>query len=180
MTLYCRHCLLWDFGDVISPDSKVRGANMGPTWVLSAPGEPNVGPMNLAIRECFSLQVRVSTCWRVLELKVAYKPANLWGYSFIVSDTFTCRYIRLQIQAFYVVNIKKSWYKWRDTVKWNIIFVWIMWETNQSCIGMGPRNNYRQTSNTSRYLAGNNIVDYSDVVGISTVGAVPSTSLFPT
>ena len=35
----------------ISPDSKVHGANMGPTWALSAPGGPHVGPMNLAIRE---------------------------------------------------------------------------------------------------------------------------------
>ena len=32
------------------PDSKVHGANMGPTWALSAPVGPNVGPMNLAIR----------------------------------------------------------------------------------------------------------------------------------
>ena len=31
-------------------DSKVHGANMGPTWVLSAPEGPHVGPMNLAIR----------------------------------------------------------------------------------------------------------------------------------
>ena len=31
-------------------DSKVHGANMGPTWVLSAPDEPHIGPMNLAIR----------------------------------------------------------------------------------------------------------------------------------
>ena len=30
------------------PDSKVHGANMGPTWVLSAPDGPHVGPMNLA------------------------------------------------------------------------------------------------------------------------------------
>ena len=30
---------------------KFRGANMGPTWVLSAPDGPHVGPMNLAIRE---------------------------------------------------------------------------------------------------------------------------------
>ena len=37
---------------VNNPDSKVRGANMGPTWVLSAPDRPHVGPMNLAIREC--------------------------------------------------------------------------------------------------------------------------------
>ena len=34
-----------------NPDSKVHGANMGPTWVLSAPSGPHVGPMNLAIRE---------------------------------------------------------------------------------------------------------------------------------
>ena len=32
------------------PDSKVHGANTGPTWVLSAPDGPHVGPMNLAIR----------------------------------------------------------------------------------------------------------------------------------
>ena len=31
------------------PDSKVHGANMWPTWVLSAPVGPHVGPMNLAI-----------------------------------------------------------------------------------------------------------------------------------
>ena len=31
------------------PDSKVHWANMRPTWVLSAPHGPHVGPMNLAI-----------------------------------------------------------------------------------------------------------------------------------
>ena len=30
------------------PDNKVHGANMGPTWVLSAPDGPHVGPMNFA------------------------------------------------------------------------------------------------------------------------------------
>ena len=30
-------------------DSKVHGPNMGPTWVLSAPYGPHVGPMNFAI-----------------------------------------------------------------------------------------------------------------------------------
>ena len=34
----------------ICQDSRVHGANMGPTWVLSAPDEPHVSPMNLAIR----------------------------------------------------------------------------------------------------------------------------------
>ena len=32
------------------PDSKIHGANMGPTWVLSAPGGSHVGPMSLVIR----------------------------------------------------------------------------------------------------------------------------------
>ena len=32
------------------PDSKGDGANVGPTWVLSAPGGSHVGPMTLAIR----------------------------------------------------------------------------------------------------------------------------------
>ena len=33
-----------------NPDSKDHEANMGPTWVLSAPGGPHVGPINLPIR----------------------------------------------------------------------------------------------------------------------------------
>ena len=32
------------------PDSKVHGANIGPTWVLSAPAGPHTGPRNPAIR----------------------------------------------------------------------------------------------------------------------------------
>ena len=38
-----------------APDSKVHVANMGPTWVLTAPGGPHVGPMNLAIRGRFRI-----------------------------------------------------------------------------------------------------------------------------
>ena len=34
----------------VGPDSKIHGAKMGPTWVLSTPDGPHVGPMNLAIR----------------------------------------------------------------------------------------------------------------------------------
>ena len=34
----------------VYPDSQIHGANMGPTWVLSAPDGPHVGPMNPAIR----------------------------------------------------------------------------------------------------------------------------------
>ena len=44
--------IFWNISTEVErfPDSKVHGANMGPTWVLSAPGGPHVGPTNLAIR----------------------------------------------------------------------------------------------------------------------------------
>ena len=31
------------------PDSKVHGANVGPTWDRQDPGGPHVGPMNFVI-----------------------------------------------------------------------------------------------------------------------------------
>ena len=40
----------FDSGTHIYPDSKVQGANIAPTWVLSAPDGLHVGPMILAIR----------------------------------------------------------------------------------------------------------------------------------
>ena len=47
-------------------ESKVHGANMGPTWVLSVPDGPHVGPMNLAIRD---------SCWHsVLRMRVNLSP----------------------------------------------------------------------------------------------------------
>ena len=39
---------------------------------------------------------------------------------------------------------------------------------------------YRKTSNIRRTLVGNKIVDHSDVVGASPVGAAPTTSSFST
>ena len=41
------------------PDNKGHGANMGPTWVLSAPGGPHVGPMILAIRGLICLSIKI-------------------------------------------------------------------------------------------------------------------------
>ena len=37
-----------------NPDSKVHENNMGPTWILSAPDGPHVGPMNHAISEMYT------------------------------------------------------------------------------------------------------------------------------
>ena len=45
--------MTWMKNNILSikniPDSKVHGANMGTTWVLSAPGGSHVGLMNPAI-----------------------------------------------------------------------------------------------------------------------------------
>ena len=74
------------------PDSKVHGANMGPTWVLSAPNGPHVGPMNLVIRGCSLVSVlwlyiplsrdtdfMLSTClWLITEINV-HKYVTNWG-----------------------------------------------------------------------------------------------------
>ena len=47
------------------PDNKVHGANMGPTWDLSAPDGPHVGPMNLAIRVA-DLRHNMYAPWRLI------------------------------------------------------------------------------------------------------------------
>ena len=44
---------MWDeitsIPKVKHPDSRVRGANMGPIWGQQDPGGPHVGPMNFTI-----------------------------------------------------------------------------------------------------------------------------------
>ena len=37
--------------DIMIPESKVHGTNMGPIWGRQDPGGPHVGPMNFAIWE---------------------------------------------------------------------------------------------------------------------------------
>ena len=45
---------------------------------------------------------------------------------------------------------------------------------------LSPNRMYSQTSNISHTLIGNKLVDHSDVVGASPVGAAPTTSSFST
>ena len=40
----------WGHSVIVYPDINFHVAHMGLTWVLSAPGGPHIGPMNLAIR----------------------------------------------------------------------------------------------------------------------------------
>ena len=65
---------------LVVPDSKVHGANMGSTWVLSSPGGPQVGPMKLAIWgyipqntvECNYLSMSYTPAYNNKHLKYKY------------------------------------------------------------------------------------------------------------
>ena len=53
-------CDIWNYFNRPHPipDSKVHGANMGPTWVLLAPDGPHVSPMKLAIRDILNKKTK--------------------------------------------------------------------------------------------------------------------------
>ena len=78
-----------------TPDSKDHGANMGPTWVLSAPGMPNVGPMSLAIRVWSAAQeVHASKFYKIsftgkFEYWIHYMMVIVWGILWVLSNV-TC------------------------------------------------------------------------------------------
>ena len=58
-----------------NPDSKIHGANMGPTWVLSAPDGPHDGPMNLAIREDMPITIGTAVvCTEISAMPIWYFP----------------------------------------------------------------------------------------------------------
>ena len=62
---------------VKTPESKVHGANMGPTWALSAPDDPHVGPTNLTIRDSYRLltkRVTRETIYRPLSISAFVLP----------------------------------------------------------------------------------------------------------
>ena len=44
----------------VNPNTKVHGANMGPSWGRQDPGGPHVGHMNFAIWETFSILIKIS------------------------------------------------------------------------------------------------------------------------
>ena len=85
------------------PDSKVHGANMGPTWVLLAPGGTHVGPMNLAIRD-HSHNPRY--CFQGPQLSGTWGVRALWLNKIINYCVSKSPAIRLFIQQFVQANRK--------------------------------------------------------------------------
>ena len=66
----------------------------------------------------------------------------------------------------------------KSVLKWYSSTMFLVY----SCLSFwaGVPEYYRQVSNIRRTLVGNKIVDHSDVVGASPVGAAPTTSSFST
>ena len=79
-------------------------------------------------------------------------------------------------QTFYQESLENVIYKM-------VVILFCLKVVNNTCIAihnMTVNKDYRKTSNISRTLVGNKIVDNSDVVGASPVGAAPTTSSFST
>ena len=79
------------------PDSKAHGANMGPTWVLSAPDGPHVGPMSLAIRVVLVIHgchfsISLDRCTSIL---TCLSPLNLHICRLVSSVTKKNRHINM-------------------------------------------------------------------------------------
>ena len=76
----------WNILKLLPQDNEVHGANMWPTCVLSAPGGPHVGPMNLAIRV-------MSLYW--LHLYVRATGETRAGICAILKQSLHARYTRV-------------------------------------------------------------------------------------
>ena len=80
-----------------TPDSKVHGTNMGPTWVLSAPDGPHAGPMNLVIRNVFACKKyksRVSCQKGPTRHAYAWQIGPFWQDTLEMSNIQTRPHIR--------------------------------------------------------------------------------------
>ena len=95
----------WD----LTQDSKVHGANMGPTWVLSAPDWPHVVPTNLVIRDPTPIDC---TGYGMIIQPIQgfpFHPSSHLAYPEQVLSLLCCNCNSLGVYA-------TCWYCWR---KWN-------------------------------------------------------------
>ena len=87
------HCII--------PVNKFHKANMGLTWVLSAPGRPHVGPMNLAIWHVFY-------SWPpfMMSLQQQYSILNLTTDMTMKTQTFVAILFRkiLNLVAWHIIQ----------------------------------------------------------------------------
>ena len=88
----------------IIPDSKVHGANMGPTLVLSAPDGPHVGPMNLAIGDINSMKQLTGTPLETAAPAVTAEDKERWHYCVDLTND----YYGFAVSRFYVPDVTST------------------------------------------------------------------------
>ena len=101
------------------PYGKVHGANMGLTWVLSAPDGPHIGPMNLAISDMLvsmslSVSAHVATWSKTIKCTRTWRVAKLWPWMWCFTYTFTFTYSQ----------IPRISYKRTLEALWRLIRIW--------------------------------------------------------
>ena len=101
------------------PDSKVHGANMEPTWVLSVPGGPHVCPINLAVRVNDIWYHWYGMAWRDM-LMQWYKWYHRYIY-IVISNKIN--YIKRNY-----INHTKWWHNQTKRGIWRIMYV-LEWRT---------------------------------------------------
>ena len=111
---------------------------------------------------------------------VGRRQAIIWNNAGILSiSLFGTNFSEILIEiltfSFEKMRLKMSSAKWRPfCLGLNVLKLVVgrVWQQQG--------DDYRKTSNIRRTLVGNKIVDHSDVVGASPVGAAPTTSSFST
>ena len=154
----------WDRATSCLPDSKVHGANMGPTWVLSAPDGPHVGPMNLAIRAV------VIACWLVVyifwsEWKVG--GCLNWVVFWLSDNALSTDVTGRNSYCFQAINSlvhrpdsRKTAYHWGCARRlWNSLHIkWSIW------LVCWVGNNQDHNLSESRHFSGSKITDTDNAV----------------
>ena len=92
------------------PDSKVYGANMGPTWVMPAPDGPHVGPINLAVGAVLNTQAAfLSNGFEYIVGECSHGMRHGGGI-FIQLSVAICTYVQANQLLAVVSKTQMSWF----------------------------------------------------------------------
>ena len=77
-------------GEIHIPDSKVHGANMGPTWGRQDPGGPQIGPMNFGIWDIICGSPHLGQVIRIADVFFDASISRFWTSSQIFFEAPWC------------------------------------------------------------------------------------------
>ena len=142
----------------------------GPLWVSG--GFPSQRPVTRSFDVFFDVRLnkRLSTQSKCWWFETPWH--SLWRYCNVI---FKCALVRWGACFASLLCLRMTNVLTKKESRW-IIVQFIQWYVFFPTFICLASNNYRQVSKISRTLVGNEIVDHSDVVGASPVGAAPTTS----